>query len=1429
MILNRLILLPAALLAVALPAFGVGTPPRALVSKARQEEGKRTDAALDSLMSKRESIGLDKRHGFSLKNSHTDDLGQTHARFQQTFNGVKVWGGMVIAHTDVDGAELEVTNAAEAGIDIAVAPTFGDSDALNLAHRDLQPKGGYVTAPTAELVIFPETMEISKQPGKPTEQLNAIDIEHRVLRHILAWHVHAEVENPVDGNAHTDYLIDAHGGAILKKWDSLQTGRAVGTGASQYSGSVQIETNDLGTGSFELRDTTRGTNGGNYTADRALAVGNATIFVDADNQWGDGVNFIKTNPTTGPNGQTAAVDAHYGLMKTWDYYRFVHNRNGIDGIGTQTFNRVHSADPNTPTNINYDNAFWSESCFCMTYGDGSFTVSPNGFTTLTAVDVAGHEMSHGVTSRTSNLIYANESGGLNESNSDIHGTMVEFYLKGGSGSTIGDTGGNYTIGEQLNAIPLRYMYKPSKDGSSADAWFAGVGKLDVHFSSGPMNRAFYFMARGALATAGDFFTPYLPSGMIGIGNDKSARIWYRAMTAYLTPGSNYIAARTASVRAAGDLYGYKSVEVDAVKNAFAGINVGYTASTFDDIVPPTIRVLVDNQPSAVTFTAEAVDNLGIATVELYIDGALTTTLGHSPFVYSVNPLQLASGNHTVIGIAYDVAGNSTPSRPVNFAITGPAQLLVNPGFETGPASGACRDTTNNIDTCTPGWTSTLDVINFGVTGTHSGVGYAYLVGYGTAHVDTVDQSVSLPASLDHATLSFYGFYHGAETTGADTATLQLRDNQGAVIATLASWSFPADYSSTYVQRMFDLTPYKGQSFHVFLTATENGSLISNVKVDDFAVNVSATPDAIVPVVTASLGQVGTTLKMMANVLDDGFITKVDFYLDGAATPTVTATNGTFMANVPAAFTSPGGHSFIAKATDAAGNVGTSAQVNFVFDSIINKIVNGGFETATGTPPITPWVLTTSITGAGCNNVGANAPRTGTRNALLGGCGAPSTATLTQDIALPPDIGYASFTFWLRIFNGWADGQQHDSLVVQIRNTSDTVLQTLGTFSNKDDTAGLYVQRLYPNLLAYKGTTIRLALVSTQDVGTSPSGFSRFRMDDFSLSTSVIPDTTAPVVTGTITGMYATLAMTATVADNRTGSRVDFLIDGNVVATGGCCAANGTVLGTFNATYDSTQISNGLHVFQARGVDTTGNIGLSAPITFLVANVFDAIPPSVTVAGQSSFEEVSLSASATDNVGVVGVDFLVDGRVVGGSTSAPWVVETNWTTLGGTSHVVTARAFDAIGNTGTSAPITITRPTVIVTAGPSALGLLAGASVSLTANVTGASNGSVTWSVLESNAGTITAGGVYTAPATIGDYHVIATSAADTSKSSSILIRVYTGDENGDVLVDGLDMGVFAAAFGSSIGGANYNAQADLDANGTVDDADLNLFLAQFGR
>ncbi|KPC81590.1 peptidase M4, partial [Streptomyces sp. NRRL F-6602] len=117
---------------------------------------------------------------------------------------------------------------------------------------------------------------------------------------------------------------------------------------------------------------------------------------------------------------------------------------------------------------------WQDSCFCMTYGDGAGNAKP-----LTSLDVAAHEMTHGLTSVTAKLVYSGESGGLNEATSDILAAAVEFHENNAADK------GDYLIGEKIdingNGTPLRYMDKPSRDGKSKDSWYSGIGSVDVHY------------------------------------------------------------------------------------------------------------------------------------------------------------------------------------------------------------------------------------------------------------------------------------------------------------------------------------------------------------------------------------------------------------------------------------------------------------------------------------------------------------------------------------------------------------------------------------------------------------------------------------------------------------------------------------------------------------------------------------------------------------------------------------------------------------------------------------------------------------------------------------------------------------------------------------------------------------------------------------
>ncbi|MEZ4364132.1 MAG: M4 family metallopeptidase [Kofleriaceae bacterium] len=474
------------------------------------------------------AAGVEVREALQQRALRRDDQGVTHVRFAQTHRGVPVFEGEVITHVDAAGQVTE-TSALRAIGDLSVVPVITQAHAAQLARQ----------APFAA--------------GRASEAVSLLQILPRGERSAvdrLTWHVMLRGEDAA-GPMHWDVFVDAHSGKVVWAFDSLETSAAIGLGKTAFTGDNALDTDSSG-GTFLLRDLTRG--GGNYTCDKNGKTNSpqCTIIDRANNIFGNNQPDLSDRATAG-------ADAHFGLQATWDYYLGTFGRNGIDGAGTTTFSRVHYGR-------NYQNAFWSDSCFCMTYGDGGTTFMP-----LVSLDVAGHEMSHGVMSTEANLTYSGESGGLNESNSDIFGTMVEYAVNSTDDVPdylIGERifRANYAGGTYVNNAALRYMDDPARDGRSPACWSSGLGSLDVHYSSGPNNHMFYLLAEGGVSKCNG-------NTVAGIGRDHAARIWYKAVTDFMTASTNYAGARAAALSAATALYGAGSADVAAVAAAYAAINV----------------------------------------------------------------------------------------------------------------------------------------------------------------------------------------------------------------------------------------------------------------------------------------------------------------------------------------------------------------------------------------------------------------------------------------------------------------------------------------------------------------------------------------------------------------------------------------------------------------------------------------------------------------------------------------------------------------------------------------------------------------------------------------------------------------------------------------------------------------------------------------
>lgn len=449
----------------------------------------------------------DADHSFEARDLLVDEDGAEHARFDRRYKGLKVLGGDLIVHSGRQGALQSIRQTLSRQLQIDTRPKLRAAEANQIA---LQKHGGELFSKQPELMIY-------ARGDLPA----------------LAWDVRS-FQTKADGTpSEMHIIVDAQNGRVLEAWDDIHTAAANGTGKTLYSGNVLLTTNSV-SGGYELRDPSRGNT---YTTNMKNRTSGGSIFTDADNSWGNNASS---------DTASAATDAQFGTAVTWDYYKNVHGRNGIANDGKGAYNRVHYSR-------NYNNAYWSDSCFCMTYGDGDGT----SLRPLVSLDVAGHEMTHGVTSRTANLTYSGESGGLNEATSDIFGTMVEFYAANASDS------GDYLIGEKVMVSSpfLRNMMKPSADGASADCWYAGVGTLDVHYSSGVANHLFFILAEGTnsplgaspTCVAGNTRVATGNASLSGIGRTAAAKIWYRALTTKMTSATNYAGARAATLAAAAEL------------------------------------------------------------------------------------------------------------------------------------------------------------------------------------------------------------------------------------------------------------------------------------------------------------------------------------------------------------------------------------------------------------------------------------------------------------------------------------------------------------------------------------------------------------------------------------------------------------------------------------------------------------------------------------------------------------------------------------------------------------------------------------------------------------------------------------------------------------------------------------------------------------
>ena len=480
---------------------------------------------------------------------------RTVERLQQYHQGVPVWGAEVVRDSD-------------RGVPISM---FGELS----AQPDVDPQPG-LAAEAAEQLMVSRAATGAVLLRRAALVILQLDTgEHRLTYTAVVS----------GGNEVFRVFIDASSGAELLRYSSIHTQAAVGTGRGTIGDTKKLSVVRQGAvylADDQLRPPVLTTFDMRGNLGRALDVSflGTPLFIsdiaaDSDNDWTDAV----------------AVDAHAYVGWTYDYFFKRHSRRGLNNFDRPLVALINPVTPQAALALPADlffsfavNAFWCDECGpggvgVMFFGNGiplNYTLGGQNVTPLAgSLDVVAHELTHGVTSSSSGLIYMNESGALNEAFSDIMGTSVEFFFQQ-AGTGVGQA--DFLIGEDSFRMPggglngVRSMVNPLAFGDPDHYSIRFTGSADdggVHINSGIVNHAFYLAVQG-----GTNRTSGLTVQGVGIVNrEQIEKAFYRAFVFMLPASATFSTARAATIQAARDLYGASSAAATAITQAWNAVGV----------------------------------------------------------------------------------------------------------------------------------------------------------------------------------------------------------------------------------------------------------------------------------------------------------------------------------------------------------------------------------------------------------------------------------------------------------------------------------------------------------------------------------------------------------------------------------------------------------------------------------------------------------------------------------------------------------------------------------------------------------------------------------------------------------------------------------------------------------------------------------------
>ena len=577
--------------------------------------------------------------------TRTDPDGTTHYRYQQQFRGVPVWGEHVVVAEDSKGNLRSLFGRAVSGLEAEIplrAPLIGAGNAL-------------AAAKTAALGNRISAMQVENESSLQMIYVDDNDVAH------MAYVVNFFADYAATGlriqrasePTRPFVIIDAQTGVVLKQWDGLTTA-AIGTGPG---------------GNAKTGQYTWGS-GGRYGYLDVVQSGTTCTMTNTN------VKSVNLNGSTGssttayaytcPNNTYKTINGAYSPINDAHFFGgLIQNMysayTGGKALTFQLIMRVHYGS-------SYENAFWNGTN--MSFGDGATTFYP-----LVSADVAGHEVSHGYTEQHSNLTYSGQSGGMNEAFSDMGGEATEYYWKGSN---------DFLVGPEIfkGSGSLRYMANPPQDGSSIDNAANYTSSMDVHYSSGVYNKAFWKLATTS-----------------GWNTINAFKVFARANALYWTPSSTFNSGACGVETAATDL-GLTKASVTA---AFTSVGVSCSGGGGGGSTggPLTKGVAVTNQSAAtgasVNYTLvvpAGSSNLTFTTSGGTGDSDMYVKFGSAPTdtVYDCRPYK--SGNAETCTFASPSAGTYYVRLKAYSAFAG---LSLVGNYTTGGGGGTAQTYSNTAD------------------------------------------------------------------------------------------------------------------------------------------------------------------------------------------------------------------------------------------------------------------------------------------------------------------------------------------------------------------------------------------------------------------------------------------------------------------------------------------------------------------------------------------------------------------------------------------------------------------------------------------------------------------------------------------------------------------------------------------------------------